>query len=156
MFKIRYVFLSRSTSQLGPATYQVLNSPVWPAGGHLPGQRRSNVSRPALSRYPAQVPYWISKHWGTGKTPERWWIPQPGRRRKLSGPAGTSRLDHTPAMTVPNRAFALMRTDRSPFLKGGERNLKPGSLRIPNKDRKPFAARPSWAPRAKEMGEGGG
>lgn len=66
VFKIRYVFFSRSTSQLGPATYQALNSPVWPAGGPLPGRRRSNVSRSPLSRYLAQVPPLISKHWRRG------------------------------------------------------------------------------------------
>ena len=49
---------------------------------------------------------------------------QSGCRRNLSGPAGAFQLDHTPAMTVPNRKFTLMGTDRSSFFKGGEKKPK--------------------------------
>lgn len=59
-------------------------------------------------------------------------------------------------MTIPDRAFALMRTDRSPFLKGGERNLKPGSLRVPNKDGNHPPRVLAGRPAQKKWGRGGG
>lgn len=80
--------------------------------------------------------------------------PNQGAGATSRGPAGAFQLDHTPAMTVPNRKFTLMGTDRSSFFKGGERNLKPGRLQIHKKDRKQFAARPRRAPRAKKKGGG--
>lgn len=81
--------------------------------------------------------------------------PNQGAGATSRGPAGAFQLDHTPAMTVPNRKFTLMGTDRSSFFKGGERNLKPGRLQLHKKDRKQFAARPRRAPRAKKKGGGG-
>lgn len=56
-----------------------------------------------------------------GKTQVPKISPNQGARRDLSGPARAFQLDHTPAVTVPERKFTLMGTDRSSFFKGGEK-----------------------------------
>lgn len=127
MFNIRCVFFTRNILQFDLTTFQCSRVP-W-ATGHLPGQQRSSSSRSLVFKYLTRVPSFIPKHGGgrggREKYPTTDKFTQLGRRRNLWGPAIAVEVDHTPALTIPNRKFTLRATDRSSFFKGGWKTPKP-------------------------------